>query len=168
MPEQKNNNTPTGPDTNTELSKHRKREKILEFEAQLSVIMARYKITYQTVMDLTAVIAPTSLRMATTLPDTSSTQEKYRSKTITSDLFSLIEKYDTPYKTVIKLAKKIDKSNTISSKFVAVNPEKTRRYLNPYTGAIIVTKKQTPHKILCAWKLTYGKLTVDSWLVDER
>lgn len=54
------------------------------------------------------------------------------------------------------------KSATQSSEKPTRKPRRTKRYLNPHTGAVIETKGAN-HKELKEWKAQWGQDTVESW-----
>lgn len=54
------------------------------------------------------------------------------------------------------------KSATQSSEKSTRKPRRTKRYLNPHTGAVIETKGAN-HKELKEWKDQWGHDTVESW-----
>ena len=54
------------------------------------------------------------------------------------------------------------KSATQSSEKPTRKPRRTKRYLNPHTGAVIETKGAN-HKELKEWKTQWGHDAVESW-----
>lgn len=86
-------------------------------------------------------------------------------KNFEDEFFKLVGQYDLNHHQVLRIAR--GKKVRTKSSYNASNPEKTQRYINPYTGAILVTGANAPHKLLRIWKDQYGAATIVSWLYDE-
>lgn len=140
----------------------------LEFQNQLFYFIGKHQIKHIDILGILRHmnsdrvfenVSQTTAPSATKISDKTRNFEYY--------FFELIGKYDFSHQEVISIMRNSCRTPSARVYYNAESPEKTRRYINPHTGAILVAREHTPHKLLRIWRDQYGSDVVDSWIHDE-
>lgn len=137
-----------------------------EFKDKLFTLIGKLDIRHVDALQIAILITQSQIMTTHLKKDTKTKSPSLGNiKNFEDDLFNLIGQYNFSHRKVIAILR--NKKPHGGSKYKASSPEKTRRYVNPHTGAIIVAKEKSPHKLLRLWREQHGETIMTDWLYDE-